>query len=99
MKRPCQTLVIGASMAVGVSAIASSPAQTGSLTNAVITGSDYIKYNSNGTNTSADPNADLATILTGNSSSPTGNVELFAKSEQSPLFTISTNYSQRVTEA
>ncbi|AFY45341.1 NF038130 family PEP-CTERM protein [Nostoc sp. PCC 7107] len=85
MKRIFQTLVIGASMAVGVSAIASNPAQAGSLTNAIITGNDYIKYSATNTNTIADANADLATILTGDSSSPTGNVELFASSEKSPL--------------
>ncbi|MBD2595554.1 hypothetical protein BCD64_13420 [Nostoc sp. MBR 210] len=85
MKRTLQTLVIGASMAVGVSAIASNPAQAGSLTNAIITGNDYIKYAVNGTNTYEAPGADLATILTGDSSSPTGNVELFASSEKSSL--------------
>ncbi|MBD2297808.1 NF038130 family PEP-CTERM protein [Nostoc sp. FACHB-87] len=96
MKRTLKTLVIGASMAVGVSAIASNPAQAGVLTNATITGNDYIKYNVNGTNTEEAPGADLATILTGDSSSPTGNVELFASSEKAPLFTTSTNTTQRV---
>ncbi|MBE9004067.1 NF038130 family PEP-CTERM protein [Fortiea sp. LEGE XX443] len=85
MKRTFQTLVIGASMAIGVSAIASAPVQAGTMTNVTITGNDYTKYNANGTNTFVDAGADLSTILTGDSNSPTGNVELFASSEKSPL--------------
>jgi len=96
MKRTFQTLMIGASMAVGVSAIATNPAHaiavssTSSLSNATMTGTDYIKYNSNGTSTFVDAGADLSTILTGDSSSPTGNVELFASSEKSSLSPTST---------
>jgi hypothetical protein len=98
MKRTFQTLAIGASIAIGMSAIVTnsaqaapvSPSPSSSLTNATITGTDYIKYNSNGTNTFVDANADLSTILTGDSSSPTGNVELFANSEKGSLSPTST---------
>jgi hypothetical protein len=96
MKTTFKTLMIGASMAVGMSAIAA-PANAGSLTNAVITGTDIIKYKVNQSNqTVADSTASLSDILTGDSSSPTGNVELFASSERTPLSPTSTaNATQR----
>ncbi len=81
MRTLVNKFLIGASIAVGVSAIATSPAFAGSLTNASISGGQYIKYNANATNTFADPNASLSSILTGDSNSPTGNVELFSDSE------------------
>ncbi|MUH00176.1 PEP-CTERM sorting domain-containing protein [Scytonema sp. UIC 10036] len=81
MRTLVKKFLIGASIAAGVSAIASSPASAGSLTNASISGGQYIKYDANSENTFANPNASLSTILTGNSSSPTGNVELFSDSE------------------
>ncbi|GAB1538763.1 hypothetical protein NUACC21_14270 [Scytonema sp. NUACC21] len=81
MKTLVNKLLIGASIAGGLSAIATSPASAASLTNPSISGGEYIKYNADAKNTYADPNASLSSILTGNSSSPTGNVELFSDSE------------------
>lgn len=72
--------VVGASVVVGMSAVVA-PAQAAFKIN----GSDYILYNSNATNTYADPSADVNELLMGDSSSPTGNVELFAGSEKLTL--------------
>ncbi|MCU0516144.1 MAG: NF038130 family PEP-CTERM protein [Oscillatoria sp. Prado101] len=77
-------LLVGATLAAGVTALATAPAKAGSLTGASITGvngTDYYLYDANATNTYRNDAASLSTILTGNSSSPTGNVELFANSE------------------
>ncbi|MBW4495774.1 MAG: NF038130 family PEP-CTERM protein [Oscillatoria princeps RMCB-10] len=77
-------LLVGATLAAGVTALASAPAKAGTLTGASITGvngTDYYLYDANTTNTFRNNAASLSTILTGNSSSPTGNVELFANSE------------------
>ncbi|WP_017717132.1 NF038130 family PEP-CTERM protein [Kamptonema formosum] len=77
-------LLVGATLAAGVTALASAPAKAGSLTGASITGvngTDYYLYDANATNTYRNDAASLSTILTGSSSSPTGNVELFANSE------------------
>lgn len=84
-------LLVGATLAAGVTALASAPAKAGSLTGASITGvngTDYYLYDVKDTNsdgivdkTYRNNAASLPTILTGNSSSPTGNVELFANSE------------------
>jgi hypothetical protein len=77
-------LLVGATLAAGVTALASAPAKAGSITGASITGvngTDYYLYDANTTNTYRNDAASLSTILTGNSSSPTGNVELFANSE------------------
>lgn len=77
-------LLVGATLAAGVTALASAPAKAGSLTGASITGvngTDYYLYDANATNTYRNNAASLSTILTGSSSSPTGNVELFANSE------------------
>ncbi|MFN6465493.1 MAG: NF038130 family PEP-CTERM protein [Nostoc sp. DedVER02] len=82
-----QKLVIGASMAIGVSAIATVPAQAGTLTGATIGGtaaSDYYVYDSDAKNTFKveKPSAnDVQKVLSGNAASPTGNVELRASSE------------------
>lgn len=84
-------LLVGATVAAGVTALASAPAKAGTLTGASITGvngTDYYLYDVKDTNSDgiADKTyrkdaASLPTILTGSSSSPTGNVELFANSE------------------
>ncbi|QKQ76733.1 NF038130 family PEP-CTERM protein [Nostoc sp. TCL240-02] len=86
MKMTFQKLVIGASMAIGVSALAT-PAQAGTLTGATIGGtaaSDYYVYDSDAKNTFKveNPSAnDVQKVLSGNAVSPTGNVELRASSE------------------
>lgn len=87
MKMTFQKLVIGASMAIGVSALATVPAQAGTLTGATIGGtaaSDYLVYDSNATNTFtvANTSENVQKVLNGNAASPTGNVELAASSEQ-----------------
>ncbi|NEP50270.1 MAG: PEP-CTERM sorting domain-containing protein [Moorea sp. SIO3C2] len=75
-------LWLGASIIAGMSAIATTPAVAGSLTGATVTGSDYLRIASDGTNTFIDPSASLSTLLQGNASNPGGNVELFASSEE-----------------
>ncbi|MCC5657633.1 NF038130 family PEP-CTERM protein [Nostoc sp. XA010] len=82
-----QKLLIGASMAIGVSYLATVPAQAGTLTSATIGGtaaSDYLVYDSNATNTFkvANTSENVQKVLSGNAASPTGNVELAASSEQ-----------------
>ncbi|NEP36893.1 MAG: PEP-CTERM sorting domain-containing protein [Moorea sp. SIO3B2] len=74
-------LWLGATIIAGMSAIATTPAVAGSLTGATVTGTDYYKVSSDGTNTFIDPSASLSTLLQGNASNPGGNVELFASSE------------------
>ncbi|WP_392479635.1 NF038130 family PEP-CTERM protein [Nostoc sp. C110] len=86
MKMTFQKLVIGASMAIGVSAIATVPAQAGTLTGATIGGteaSDYLVYDVQGNSTiSVDKtSANVQKVLDGNAANPTGNVELRASSE------------------
>lgn len=71
---------LGASLLANLGA---APAFAASLANPTIGGAnDVILYDANGTNTFASPRASLTSILTGNASSPGGNVELFASSEQ-----------------
>ncbi|MEH2433616.1 MAG: NF038130 family PEP-CTERM protein [Nostoc sp.] len=87
MKMTFQKLLIGASIAVGVSAFATVPAQAGTLTGATIGGtaaSDYLVYDSNAKNTFsvANTSENVQKVLSGNAASPTGNVELAASSEQ-----------------
>ncbi|MBD6616701.1 PEP-CTERM sorting domain-containing protein [Komarekiella sp. 'clone 1'] len=87
MKITFEKFVIGASIAIGVSALATVPAQAGTLTGATIGGtaaSDYLVYDSNATNTFVIPNsqANVQKVLDGSSGNPTGNVELRASSEQ-----------------
>ncbi len=72
--------VVGASV-IGISAMVAAPASASFQ----LKGSDYILYNSNGVNTFADPNADINELLKGDSSNPTGNIELFASSENVSL--------------
>ncbi|MEH2054184.1 NF038130 family PEP-CTERM protein [Nostoc sp.] len=87
MKMTFQKLVIGASMAIGVSALATVPAQAGTLTGASIGGtaaSDYLVYDSDAKNTFQvdKTSANVQKVLSGNAASPTGNVELAASSEK-----------------
>lgn len=87
MKKTFQTLMIGTTMAVGLSAIATTPAQAASLTNATIGGtnpSDYLVYDANDTNTFVVPNTleNVQKVLDGNATNPTGNVDLATSSEQ-----------------
>ncbi|WP_293023732.1 NF038130 family PEP-CTERM protein [Moorena sp. SIO3I8] len=81
MKSTLMKLWLGASIIAGMSAIATTPAVAGSLTGATVTGTDYYKVSSDGTNTFIDPSATLSTLLQGDASNPGGNVELFASSE------------------
>lgn len=83
MKAIVNKLLIGASIAAGMSALVTSPAFAGSLKNPTISGGQYIKYDADNKNTYENKNASLLDILTGDSSSPTGNVELFSDSETS----------------
>lgn len=70
--------LISASVAVGMSAIATAPASAFSITG----NNDYLLYGVCEPNfTCLKPDADLNNILAGNSSSPGGNIELFASSE------------------
>ena len=88
MLQTIKRLAIGASMVVGASAIATAPAFAASITGATVTGvngTDYYLYDANTTNTYRNDSASLSTILTGDATSPTGNIELFANSEKSPL--------------
>lgn len=84
--KPFQTLMMGFSAIAlaGTAAIAATPATAGTLANPVVSGSDYLTYGSDSTNTFLVPNTpgNVQTALTGDSSNPTGNVELFASSEQ-----------------
>ncbi|AKG20295.1 NF038130 family PEP-CTERM protein [Calothrix sp. 336/3] len=86
MKKITKTLLIGASLAAGMSAIA--PAQAGTLTNVTIGGtnaSDYYVYDADTTSTFRVQNptaADIQKVLSGDKNSPTGNIELAASSEQ-----------------
>jgi hypothetical protein len=80
-------VLVAASLLVS-STIAIAPAHADSIKNVKIGGtaattSDYILYDSNETQTYANPNANLQTILGGTAEKPTGNVELAARSEQS----------------
>ncbi|VXD11582.1 conserved exported hypothetical protein [Planktothrix serta PCC 8927] len=80
-------LLIGTSVAVGMSAVGIAPAFAGSLTNATIGGTaatDYLVYGTSGNKTVLIPNTDanVQSILDGNAGTPTGNVELAASSEK-----------------
>jgi hypothetical protein len=80
-------LAIATSVALGMTAIGSTSAFAGTLTNPQLGGtaaSDYFSYCSNGTSTFTGPTCtdSLSTILSGNSTTPGGNIELAASSEQ-----------------
>ena len=86
MKMTFQKLLIGASMAIGVSALATVPAQAGTLTGASIGGTaanDYLVYDVSGNSTVLVPSTQTSVqkVLDGNAANPTGNVELRASSE------------------
>jgi hypothetical protein len=88
MKNSLKKVAIAVSMAASVGAIATAPAQAGSLTNATIGGtaaSDYLVYDSNATQTFSvlKTQANVQKVLDGNALNPTGNVELRASTEQS----------------
>jgi hypothetical protein len=88
MKQLVKKLAIGVSMAVGVGAIATTPAHAGSLTGVTIGGTapnDYDVYGVQGNNTILIPRslANAQAVLDGNAASPTGNVELRASTETS----------------
>jgi hypothetical protein len=76
-----EQLLIGASVAVGMSAAITLPATAAGLTGATISGSDYYLYDVNGSQTYLNQSASLDSILQGSSSTPGGNIELFASSE------------------
>ncbi|AFZ57059.1 NF038130 family PEP-CTERM protein [Anabaena cylindrica FACHB-243] len=87
MKHSFGKLLVGASMAIGLGAVAATPAQAGTLTGATIGGtaaSDYLVYDVSGNNTVLVPStpANAAAVLTGNAASPTGNIELRKSTEQ-----------------
>ncbi len=87
MAASLKKLLIGTSVAVGMSAVGITPALAGSLTNATIGGTaanDYLTYGTSGNQTVVIPNsvANLQSVLDGNAASPTGNVELAASSEK-----------------
>jgi hypothetical protein len=84
MVKNIKRLIVGASVFASVSAIASAPAFAGSIKNTAITGTaPYFVYDANSTNTFLVPStaANVSKVLDGNSSAPTGNVELFSNSE------------------
>ena len=88
MKNALKKVAIAVSMAASVGAIATAPAQAGSLTNATIGGSaasDYLVYDVEGNSTKmvANTSANVQKVLDGNAAKPTGNVELRATSELS----------------
>jgi hypothetical protein len=97
MKTLFKSFSAGTLSLASLSAIAMAPVSAASLTNAAIGGSapsDYFVYDVNlaGTNTTLVPSnlANVQKVLDGNATSPTGNVELAASSEQ-PSFDFSKN--------
>ena len=87
---------------VAASAMMGAPAFAGTLSSATIGGTnptDYLIYDSNTTNTFevAKTPANLAKVLGGNSTNPTGNVELAASSEKSGFdFTKNTSLTGKI---
>jgi hypothetical protein len=85
MKTLRSKIALTALLTAGLGSIALSPAQANDLKNAKIGGSapsDYLLYDSDGTNTYVNPSATLDRILSGNAANPTGNIELAASSEK-----------------
>lgn len=70
-------LLIGASVVASVNVLASTAASA-----FTVSGTDYLLYDANSTSTFLNPNANINSILAGNSSSPGGNIELYASSEK-----------------
>ncbi|BAZ10894.1 hypothetical protein NIES4071_27180 [Calothrix sp. NIES-4071] len=87
MNNTIKKLLIGTSIVVGASTIASVPAHAASLTGASIGGSnasDYFVYDVNANNQTVrvqNNQANVQKVLDGNAANPTGNVELAASSE------------------
>ncbi len=82
MMKKINRLIVGASIVASMSAIA--PAQAAAIQNATITGNaPYLTYDADATTTFLVPNSanNVQKVLGGDSSSPTGNVELFSNSE------------------
>ncbi|MCT7962626.1 NF038130 family PEP-CTERM protein [Laspinema sp. D1] len=87
MTKLFQNLSITTSLAVSIAAIGSAPALAGTLTNPLFGGTaatEYSRYCSNGTSTFTGSNCtdSLETILSGNSTTPGGHIELAKSSEQ-----------------
>lgn len=87
MKATIKKILLGLSVTAGVSAISTSAAFAASLTNPTIGGTsptDYVIYDADATKTFAVAKtaANLQKVLGGDSSSPTGNVELAASSDK-----------------
>lgn len=83
MMKKINRLIVGASIVASMSAIA--PAQAAAIQNATITGNaPYLTYDADATSTFLVPNSanNVQKVLGGDSSSPTGNVELFSNSEK-----------------
>jgi len=96
MNTTLHKFLIGTSIAVSVSGIASAPAFAGSLSGAKIGGTaatDYLIYSSDTKNTfTVDKNnGNLQKALDGNSATPGGNVELRASSEAKTGFDFTKN--------
>jgi hypothetical protein len=88
MRKTWKKYLIGASLAASISAIATTPAHAGSITNITIGGTkpnDYSVYDANATNTFQVDNtlANVQKVLDGDATHPTGNVELAVSSKQS----------------
>ncbi len=85
MKTLRSKIALTALLTAGLGVISLSPAQANDLKNAKIGGSaasDYLLYDSDGTNTAVNQSATLNRILSGNAANPTGNIELAASSEK-----------------
>lgn len=86
MQGVIKKFLLGVSVVASVSVVATEASLAATLTNPTIGGTaSYLLYDADGTHTFTNPDAKLSTILTGDSSNPTGNIELFANSEQSPI--------------
>ncbi|MGI0494151.1 NF038130 family PEP-CTERM protein [Alkalinema pantanalense CENA528] len=85
MNNCLRTITLTSLLAIGYSTIGLAPAQADSIQNTSIGGTaptDYLLYDANGTNTFVNLNASLSSILSGDTTNPTGNIELAASSEK-----------------
>ncbi|WP_168505330.1 NF038130 family PEP-CTERM protein [Anabaena sp. UHCC 0187] len=87
MSKNLGKLLIGASMVIGMGALAANPVQAGTLTGATIGGTaanDYYVYDVVGSQTTPVTSnlTNVKKVLDGDAESPTGNVELRASTEQ-----------------